>query len=1061
VAGVLGTSAGQDTVYFGGTFWNGDSSRWEALLGGTWTFDSGVGSSFDHSAPDVNPYKDPRLHATMEGWVGIDFTYGGDNPYLRLVNAGDPAWDGGTVCVGAGHTVSPGILSGNWSYYCGVFPAEARDLCYADQANPLGYGNAWRVCLGKTVVTTGAAITLDFNLVWESEEDYDFTTVEVDTSGAGDSAGLVEVAAWDGQGAGAQSLDLQPGLDTRSTPGSVQIRFCFTSDGAWSDEDGFYPTVCGAFSVDDIALSGGVVEPVVDFEGGADGGWVLLPPEPGLGGDWSNIVSLDDLPPQFGPCGCQLTDSVLVFTDLDVGGHNGYQDNIAASPWIDLKSSNMMDKPGKIVEYKVNADLPLLNYVFVLEQVQWYPMCYKRASPWVGKMIFYYGIPTCSSYRPYISDWGSIIPPEAERVRIGFGVYSLCASQSDCNDVSNPTPWFDDIRFGVFGAADAPIILATPVDYPQDAFPRSGTLGVSAPGRIDCNNVTNASSPETGSILGDTLVVDGASGKKGAEVHVQFAIDPGPGIDPNKLNAFHSKVAFQETRRGLDWYSARMDTAEWGGRGATSGTWMTAFHEEDPGFSGPDSDIDPYDPTPSGSHGRLKNDIFPDDLLTPGSRLMLFYKSRYLAGGEWYLYPDTAGGNYLEMEVLPSSMEADGTFNCVLYVDHFDRGGQGTIEDGLAAVLPGGSANFENTAWDRWDVRAAASQQGSLGRPLHTEYGASLTQLLGYKTIVWDSGNLNAFNLVKEDADVLIPWLTLPLVGNNNLYLTGDGIANCMARENQIEPSAYTLLTELCGATRSCNTFRDQGCPGAGSPQDATPCLQLDPSVGARAATRPLGGIQLGEGNGCPYQRSFDVILPNLSAAYGNPNGDEIYTGDLKSAPYASITNLSDVSGGARFKTVVDGLSIQRRRDPGDCTETPAAPPQAVEERLREVLGWFGTTGDVSGCADVTRMTTIAPELPRFQTALAPIRPNPLVLGAKATVRFSLAKEGPAVLAVFDLQGRLVRTLFDGRGKQGWNEASWDGADDARRPVASGVYFYRLRTPDRVVADKMVAVRGD
>jgi hypothetical protein len=84
-----------------------------------------------------------------------------------------------------------------------------------------------------------------------------------------------------------------------------------------------------------------------------------------------------------------------------------------------------------------------------------------------------------------------------------------------------------------------------------------------------------------------------------------------------------------------------------------------------------------------------------------------------------------------------------------------------------------------------------------------------------------------------------------------------------------------------------------------------------------------------------------------------------------------------------------------------------------------------------------------------------------MTLGSEARIRFSLADPGPATLAVFDLQGRLVKTLFDGRGKQGWNEAAWDGADGARRPVASGVYFYRLRTPDRVVADKMVAVRGD
>ena len=32
-------------LYFGGTVWAADSNRYEAIPGGTWTFDSGVGSS--------------------------------------------------------------------------------------------------------------------------------------------------------------------------------------------------------------------------------------------------------------------------------------------------------------------------------------------------------------------------------------------------------------------------------------------------------------------------------------------------------------------------------------------------------------------------------------------------------------------------------------------------------------------------------------------------------------------------------------------------------------------------------------------------------------------------------------------------------------------------------------------------------------------------------------------------------------------------------------------------------------------------------------------------------
>ena len=96
------------TTYFGGTAWAADSSRWEALPDSCWTFDSGVGSHFDHSDPDVDPFKDPTLHARMEGWVGIDlgnrhdgvnkpFTSGNGGAFRRL-SEGDFSTD---VCVGA------------------------------------------------------------------------------------------------------------------------------------------------------------------------------------------------------------------------------------------------------------------------------------------------------------------------------------------------------------------------------------------------------------------------------------------------------------------------------------------------------------------------------------------------------------------------------------------------------------------------------------------------------------------------------------------------------------------------------------------------------------------------------------------------------------------------------------------------------------------------------------------------------------------------------------------------------------------------------------------------
>ena len=68
----------------------------------------------------------------------------------------------------------------------------------------------------------------------------------------------------------------------------------------------------------------------------------------------------------------------------------------------------------------------------------------------------------------------------------------------------------------------------------------------------------------------------------------------------------------------------------------------------------------------------------------------------------------------------------------------------------------------EGTRFDRYDVNAPSSQQASLGRPLNTQYGASIVQTFAYKAIAWHSSNLASFNLVDEDANNLTAWRVRP-----------------------------------------------------------------------------------------------------------------------------------------------------------------------------------------------------------------------------------------------------------------------------------------------------------
>jgi len=90
--------------------------------------------------------------------------------------------------------------------------------------------------------------------------------------------------------------------------------------------------------------------------------------------------------------------------------------------------------------------------------------------------------------------------------------------------------------------------------------------------------------------------------------------------------------------------------------------------------------------------------------------------------------------------------------------------------------------------------------------------------------------------------------------------------------------------------------------------------------------------------------------------------------------------------------------------------------------------------------------------------ALGAAYPNPFNPSTK--IAFSVPAGGGRVdLKIFDLSGRLVRTLVSGEQPGGHHTAVWAGRSDEGRPVASGTYFYRLQAPGFDGTKKMVLVK--
>lgn len=88
---------------------------------------------------------------------------------------------------------------------------------------------------------------------------------------------------------------------------------------------------------------------------------------------------------------------------------------------------------------------------------------------------------------------------------------------------------------------------------------------------------------------------------------------------------------------------------------------------------------------------------------------------------------------------------------------------------------------------------------------------------------------------------------------------------------------------------------------------------------------------------------------------------------------------------------------------------------------------------------------------------LSPCRPNPA--SGPVTIRCSVPAPGRVRLQVYDICGRLVRTIMDGVMMAGTHLVPWDAKDDSGREIATGVYFYRLSTGGQQVTRKMTMLR--
>ena len=103
------------------------------------------------------------------------------------------------------------------------------------------------------------------------------------------------------------------------------------------------------------------------------------------------------------------------------------------------------------------------------------------------------------------------------------------------------------------------------------------------------------------------------------------------------------------------------------------------------------------------------------------------------------------------------------------------------------------------------------------------------------------------------------------------------------------------------------------------------------------------------------------------------------------------------------------------------------------------------------------RATAVAqPPLPA-DYALAQNRPNPF--NAQTAIAYRLPTATDARLAIYNARGQIVQQLIDTHASAGYHEVIWDGRDDRGRVLASGLYFYRLQTPQGALTRRLVLLK--
>ena len=129
----------------------------------------------------------------------------------------------------------------------------------------------------------------------------------------------------------------------------------------------------------------------------------------------------------------------------------------------------------------------------------------------------------------------------------------------------------------------------------------------------------------------------------------------------------------------------------------------------------------------------------------------------------------------------------------------------------------------------------------------------------------------------------------------------------------------------------------------------------------------------------------------------------------------------------------------------------------SLSQSWSESLNLYGTPGNQNSVYEVlARGDEYLSQVPQ-EFAIYQNYPNPF--NPITEIKYEIAQEGYVSISVYDLVGRLVKTLINQKQSAGYYSINWDATNIQNLKVSAGMYIYRIESGDFSKTKKMILLK--